>query len=77
MNAFMVFAEHARQKLSHQSDATKDLISSWKSLPEEKRQYYINEADYLYKIYQKEYQEGELLMKSKCIFNWIEAVYEK
>ncbi|XP_047026874.1 transcription factor Sox-8-like isoform X1 [Helicoverpa zea] len=63
MNAFMVFAQAMRRRLSeqrpalHNAELSKSLGSMWKSLSEEEKKPFINEADKLRTQHKKEYPD--------------------
>ena len=63
MNAFMVWSQLERRKIievtpdKHNAEISKELGRRWKLLPEEARQPYIEEAERLRILHQKEYPD--------------------
>jgi hypothetical protein len=71
MNAFMVFSQVERRKIiavtpdKHNAEISKELGRRWKLLPEEKRQPYVDEAERLRMMHQKEYPDYKYKPKKK------------
>ncbi len=71
MNAFMVWSQLERRKIiavtpdKHNAEISKELGRRWQLLPEEKRQPYIEEAERLRIMHQKEYPDYKYKPKKK------------
>ncbi len=71
MNAFMVWSQLERRKIievtpdKHNAEISKELGRRWKLLPEEKRKPYIEEAERLRILHQKEYPDYKYKPKKK------------
>ncbi len=71
MNAFMVWSQLERRKIievtpdKHNAEISKELGRRWKLLPEEKRQPYIDEAERLRILHQKEYPDYKYKPRKK------------
>jgi hypothetical protein len=71
MNAFMVWSQLERRKIieaipdKHNAEISKELGRRWKLLPEEKRKPYIDEADRLRMLHQKEFPDYKYKPKKK------------
>ncbi len=71
MNAFMVWSQLERRKIievtpdKHNAEISKELGRRWKLLPEEARQPYIDEAERLRILHQKEYPDYKYKPKKK------------
>ena len=71
MNAFMVWSQLERRKIievtpdKHNAEISKELGRRWKLLPEEKRQPYIEEAERLRILHQKEYPDYKYKPRKK------------
>merc|ERR1712018_405081 len=71
MNAFMVWSQLERRKIievtpdKHNAEISKELGRRWKLLPEEARQPYIEEAERLRILHQKEYPDYKYKPRKK------------
>jgi len=71
MNAFMVWSQLERRKIievtpdKHNAEISKELGRRWKLLPEEARQPYIDEAERLRILHQKEYPDYKYKPRKK------------
>lgn len=71
MNAFMVWSQLERRKIievipdKHNAEISKELGRRWKLLPDEARQPYIDEAERLRVLHQKEYPDYKYKPKKK------------
>lgn len=71
MNAFMVWSQLERRKIievtpdKHNAEISKELVRRWKLLPEEARQPYIEEAERLRILHQKEYPDYKYKPRKK------------
>jgi len=71
MNAFMVWSQLERRKIieqipdRHNAEISKELGRRWKSLPEDARQSYIEEAERLRILHQKEYPDYKYKPRKK------------
>ncbi len=71
MNAFMVWSQLERRKIiavtpdKHNAEISKELGRRWQLLPEEKRQPYIEEAERLRLLHQKEYPDYKYKPRKK------------
>jgi len=71
MNAFMVWSQLERRKIiertpdKHNAEISKELGRRWKLLPEEVRQPYIDEAERLRLMHQKEYPDYKYKPRKK------------
>ena len=71
MNAFMVWSQLERRKIievtpdKHNAEISKELGRRWKLLPEEARQPYIDEAERLRILHQKEYPDYKYKPRQK------------
>ena len=71
MNAFMVWSQLERRKITevtpdkHNAEISKELGRRWKLLPEEARQPYIDEAERLRVLHQKEYPDYKYKPRKK------------
>lgn len=83
MNAFMVWSQLERRKIievtpdKHNAEISKELGRRWKLLPEEARQPYIEEAERLRILHQKEYPDYKYKprKKPKCSSSQIPSVH--
>ena len=72
MNAFMVWSQLERRKIievtpdKHNAEISKELGRRWKLLPEEARQPYIEEAERLRILHQKEYPDYKYKPRKKA-----------
>ena len=72
MNAFMVWSQLERRKIievtpdKHNAEISKELGRRWKLLPEEARQPYIDEAERLRILHQKEYPDYKYKPRKKA-----------
>ena len=72
MNAFMVWSQLERRKIiaaipdKHNAEISKELGRRWKNLPDELRQPYIDEAEKLRVLHQKEYPDYKYKPKKKA-----------
>ena len=72
MNAFMVWSQLERRKIiavtpdKHNAEISKELGRRWKNLPDELRQPYIDEAEKLRELHQKEYPDYKYKPKKKA-----------
>ena len=72
MNAFMVWSQLERRKIiavtpdKHNAEISKELGRRWKNLPDELRQPYIDEAEKLRLLHQKEYPDYKYKPKKKA-----------
>lgn len=71
MNAFMVWSQLERRKIievtpdKHNAEISKELGRRWKLLPEEARQPYIEEAERLRVLHQKEFPDYKYKPRKK------------
>ena len=71
MNAFMVWSQLERRKIvevtpdKHNAEISKELGRRWKNLSEEARQPYIDEAERLRILHQKEYPDYKYKPRKK------------
>ena len=71
MNAFMVWSQLERRKITevtpdkHNAEISKELGRRWKLLPDEARQKYIDEAERLRLLHQKEYPDYKYKPRKK------------
>ena len=71
MNAFMVWSQLERRKIievtpdKHNAEISKELGRRWKLLPEDSRQPYIDEAERLRILHQKEYPDYKYKPRKK------------
>jgi hypothetical protein len=71
MNAFMVWSQLERRKITevtpdkHNAEISKELGRRWKLLPDEARQKYIDEAERLRQLHQKEYPDYKYKPRKK------------
>ena len=71
MNAFMVWSQLERRKIievtpdKHNAEISKELGRRWKLLPEDARQPYIDEAERLRILHQKEYPDYKYKPRKK------------
>ena len=71
MNAFMVWSQLERRKIievtpdKHNAEISKELGRRWKLLPEEARQPYVEEAERLRILHQKEYPDYKYKPRKK------------
>ena len=71
MNAFMVWSQLERRKIinrnpdSHNAEISKNLGKTWRTLSEEERQPFIDEAERLRLLHQKEYPDYKYKPKKK------------
>ena len=71
MNAFMVWSQLERRKIiemipdKHNAEISKELGRRWKLLPEQARQPYIDEAERLRILHQKEYPDYKYKPRKK------------
>ena len=71
MNAFMVWSQLERRKIievtpdKHNAEISKELGRRWKLLPEEARQPYIEEAERLRILHQKEFPDYKYKPRKK------------
>ena len=74
MNAFMVWSQLERRKIinrnpdSHNAEISKNLGKTWRTLSEEERQPFIDEAERLRLLHQKEYPDYKYKPKKKPKF---------
>ena len=72
MNAFMVWSQLERRKIiavtpdKHNAEISKELGRRWKNLPDELRQPYIDEAEKLRVLHQREYPDYKYKPKKKA-----------
>merc|ERR1739848_620662 len=72
MNAFMVWSQLERRKIievtpdKHNAEISKELGRRWKLLPEDARQPYIDEAERLRILHQKEYPDYKYKPRKKA-----------
>ena len=78
MNAFMVWSQLERRKIvevnpdKHNAEISKELGRRWKLLAEESRKPYIDEAERLRLLHQKEYPDSadEYLVSEAGLYRW-------
>ncbi len=74
MNAFMVWSQLERRKIidrnpdAHNAEISKNLGAKWRTLTEEERQPFIDEAERLRLLHQKEYPDYKYKPKKKSKF---------